>query len=48
MTREEKIQFIIKAVDIIEGVLVVSPHYDHWKDEHINAELERFLYLLDK
>jgi len=48
MTRDEKIRFIIEAVEMIEGVLVVSSQYDHWKEEHIDAELDRFLYLLDK
>jgi hypothetical protein len=48
MTREQKISFIIKAIQDIEGVVVKSSEFEHMTDEEINEEANWYDYLLDK
>lgn len=48
MTREEKIKFIIKAIDEIEGVLLTPEYFKDYSDENLDKEVERCDYLLDK
>ncbi|NGY84922.1 hypothetical protein F6Y03_30855 [Bacillus megaterium] len=48
MTREQKISFIIKAIQEVEGVVVKSSEFEHMSDEEINEEADWYDYLLGK
>ncbi|MDA2738390.1 hypothetical protein PDQ75_24875 [Bacillus cereus group sp. Bc015] len=48
MSREEKIQFIIKAIHEIEGAVVEPEHFADRSDEQIDEDFEWYDYLLGK
>jgi hypothetical protein len=48
MTRAEKIDFLIRAVYVIEGVIISSTYYKSYTDEQLDKEVELYDYLLDK
>jgi hypothetical protein len=48
MTREEKITFLIWAVEEIEGVKLEPDYFNDYTDESLDKEVEWLDYLLDK
>jgi hypothetical protein len=48
MTRDEKIQFIIEAIDAVEGAIVAPPYFESYTDEQLDKEVLWYDYLLDK
>lgn len=48
MTREEKIKFIVEAIEEVEGVKVCPDHYEQYSDEQLEEEAEWYDYLLTK
>jgi hypothetical protein len=48
MTRKEKIIFLIKAIEEIEGVSLAPGYFEKYSDEQIDDEVEWLDYLLTK
>jgi hypothetical protein len=48
MTRAEKIDFLIRAVYAIEGVIISSTYYESCTDEQLDKEVDWYDYLLHK
>lgn len=48
LSREEKITFLVWAVEQIEGVKLELDYFKHHTDESLDEEVEWLDYLLDK
>lgn len=48
MTRDEKIKFLIWAVEAIEGVHLGPDYFNQYSDDRLDDEVEWLEYLLDK
>jgi len=48
MTREEKVKFLVEAIEEVEGVKVSPEHFAEYSDEQLEEEVEWFDYLLTK
>jgi hypothetical protein len=48
MTRDEKINFLIKAIDAIEGIELTPEYFEEYSDAKLDDEVEWMDYLLDK
>lgn len=48
MTRDEKIKFLIWAVEEIEGVNLGPDYFKQYSDAQLDDEVEWLDYLLDK
>ena len=48
MTRDEKIKFIIEAIDEVEGAIVAPPYFESYTDDELDKEVLWYDYLLGK
>jgi hypothetical protein len=48
MTRDERIQFLIKAIDEIEDAIVSSGYFESYTDEQLEKEVKWYEYLYTK
>jgi hypothetical protein len=48
MTREEKVKWIIEAIDMVEGVTVSPSFFEKHTDEDLDKEMDWYDYLLGK
>jgi hypothetical protein len=48
MSRDQKIDFIIRAIDAIEGAMILPDHFESHTDEQLDKEVEWYDYLLGK
>ena len=46
--RDEKIKFLIEAIDAIEGVRLDPGYFDNYSEAQLDDEVEWLDYLLDK
>jgi hypothetical protein len=48
MTRDEKIQFMIEAIEFVEGIKVDSDYFEGWSDDKLEERVQWMDYLMDK
>jgi hypothetical protein len=48
VTRKEKIEWLVKAVQAVEGVKVLSSTFELMSDRQLDLEMQWYDYLLDK
>jgi len=48
LTRKEKIEWLVKAVEAVEGVKVLSSTFELMSDRQLDLEMQWYDYLLDK
>lgn len=48
MTRNEKINFLIQAIEEIEGAVLEPEYFSKYSDEQIDDEVDWMEYLLTK
>lgn len=48
MSRDEMIDFLVKAIEVVEGVQVAPQHFEKFNDGELYKEVEWYDYLLGK
>jgi hypothetical protein len=48
VTRKEKIEWLVKAVEAVEGVKVPTYTFELMSDRQLDLEMQWYDYLLDK
>ena len=48
MTRKEKIEWLVMAVEAVEGVKVLTSTFELMSDRQLDLEMQWYDYLLDK
>jgi hypothetical protein len=48
LTRKEKIEWLVKAVEAVEGVKVPASQFELMSDRQLDLEMQWYDYLLDK
>lgn len=48
MTRDEKISFLIEAINEVEGVRLESDYFENYSEAQLDDEVDWMSYLLEK